>query len=147
MNEIYLWAGLAIGLTWIWIAIWEWLIAKKSIDLMWKNPAMISFFLTATVLWIALDESSAIYWLIVAMNILDQWTAISAAKAISAGLAIGLPWLAVALAESWIIVQSLDAINRNPEIKIKIMSFMVLFVALVESAAIYWLIIAMQILG
>lgn len=147
MNEIYLWAALAIGLTWIWIAIWEWLIAKKSIDLMWKNPAMISFFLTATVLWIALDESSAIYWLIVAMNILDQASTIAAWKALAAGLTIGVVWLAVALFESFIIIQALDSINRNPELKIKIMSFMVLFVALVESAAIYALIISMKILG
>lgn len=147
MNEIYLWAALAIGLTWVWIAIWEWLIAKKSIDLMGKNPSMISFFLTATVLWIALDESSAIYWLIVSMNILDQAATLATGKALAAGLTIGITWLAVALFESYIIVQALDSINRNPELKIKIMSFMVLFVALVESAAIYALIISMKILG
>ncbi|MDP2396153.1 MAG: hypothetical protein Q8S84_02210 [bacterium] len=37
--------------------------------------------------------------------------------------------------------------NRNPENKQKMLTFMVLFVALVESAAIYGLIVAMQILG
>jgi F0F1-type ATP synthase membrane subunit c/vacuolar-type H+-ATPase subunit K len=36
--------------------------------------------------------------------------------------------------------------NRNPEIKGKIMTFMVLFVALVEVTAIYGLIISFKIL-
>jgi F0F1-type ATP synthase membrane subunit c/vacuolar-type H+-ATPase subunit K len=37
--------------------------------------------------------------------------------------------------------------SRNPEVKVKFMTFMVLFIALVESAAIYGLIIAFQIIG
>jgi F0F1-type ATP synthase membrane subunit c/vacuolar-type H+-ATPase subunit K len=37
--------------------------------------------------------------------------------------------------------------NRNPQIKGKIMTFMVLFVALVEVTAIYGLIIAFKIIG
>jgi len=37
--------------------------------------------------------------------------------------------------------------HRNPEIKAKIMTFMVLFVALVEVTAIYGLIIAFQIIA
>ncbi|HCY20623.1 TPA: hypothetical protein DIC40_01965 [Patescibacteria group bacterium] len=40
----------------------------------------------------------------------------------------------------------MDALQRNPEAKNKIMTFMVLFVALVESSAIYALIVAFKIL-
>jgi F0F1-type ATP synthase membrane subunit c/vacuolar-type H+-ATPase subunit K len=37
--------------------------------------------------------------------------------------------------------------SKNPKLKSKIMTFMVLFVALVESAAIYGLVISFKILG
>lgn len=147
MNEIYVWAGLAIWLSWIWIGIWEWIVAKKSIELMGRNPAMISFLLTVTVLWIALTESSAIYWLIVATKILGADTTLTMLQSTWAGLAVWLAWLWAAIWEWYLISWALESMNRNPEIKLKIMTFMVLFVALVESAAIYWLIIAMQILG
>jgi len=41
----------------------------------------------------------------------------------------------------------MDATLRNPEMKTKIMTYMILFLALVESAAIYGLFIALQLLG
>jgi hypothetical protein len=41
----------------------------------------------------------------------------------------------------------MDSMNKSPEIKGKIMSFMVLFVALIEVVAIYWLIIAFKVLA
>ncbi|NCQ82043.1 ATP synthase F0 subunit C [bacterium] len=42
---------------------------------------------------------------------------------------------------------AIDAIFRNPAMKTKIMISMILFLALVESAAIYGLVIAFNILG
>lgn len=146
VNEAYIWAGLAIGLAWIWIWVWEWIIAKKSIELMWRNPAMMTFFLTVTVLWIALDESSAIYWLIIATKILGQ-EGVTLIQSAWAWLAVWLAWLWAAIWEGFLIAGALESMNRNPDNKLKIMTFMVLFVALVESAAIYGLIIAMQILS
>ncbi|MBT4633157.1 hypothetical protein HOB94_04215 [bacterium] len=41
----------------------------------------------------------------------------------------------------------MDSMNKSPEIKGKIMSFMVLFVALIEVVAIYGLIIAFKVLS
>ncbi|MDR0281795.1 MAG: ATP synthase F0 subunit C [Candidatus Peribacteria bacterium] len=41
----------------------------------------------------------------------------------------------------------MDALLRNPEAKNKILISMILFITLVESCAIYGLIIAFQILG
>jgi F0F1-type ATP synthase membrane subunit c/vacuolar-type H+-ATPase subunit K len=41
----------------------------------------------------------------------------------------------------------MEAMNRSPESKGKIMAFMVLFVALVEVVAIYGLIIAFKVIG
>jgi len=41
----------------------------------------------------------------------------------------------------------LDAVNRNPDNKANALQFMILFLALVETVAIYGLIIALKILG
>jgi len=147
--EFYLWAAFAIGLAGLWVGIWEWLVAKKSLEVMGKNPEMSWTFLVLTILGIALVESAAIYWLIIALQIVwtDPETITVGAKWIAAGLAIGLPGLAAWLGE-WILVTSaMDAILRNPEWKGKIMTFMILFIALVESVAIYGLVIALQLLS
>lgn len=53
----------------------------------------------------------------------------------------------VGLVESGIARNAMDAVLRNPEAKNKIMISMILFIALIESCAIYGLIIAFQILG
>ena len=42
---------------------------------------------------------------------------------------------------------ALEAINKDPENRNRIMTYMILFLALIESAAIYGLIIAFQMLG
>ena len=52
-------------------------------------------------------------------------------------------WLALGHLISW----AFNAIARNPEYKARYLSFMILFVALVEVLAIYWLIVSMQILS
>jgi F0F1-type ATP synthase membrane subunit c/vacuolar-type H+-ATPase subunit K len=41
----------------------------------------------------------------------------------------------------------MEAVLRNPENKNRIMAFMILFVALVESVAIYGFIVALNLLG
>ena len=59
-------------------------------------------------------------------------------------------WLAGLWAWVWeglLIKGALEAININPENKWKSLAFMVLFVALIEVVAIYWLIVAFKILG
>ena len=141
----FIWMWLAVWLAWLWVSIWEWIAAEKSLIAIWKRPEMLWFFLTVTILWIALVESAAIYWLIVAFQLF--WTdSISLIAAAWAWLAIWLAWL-WAWAWEWILVWwAISAMETNPEAKWKIMTLMVLFVALVESAAIYWLVIAFKII-
>jgi len=78
-------AGLGVG-------IGEGLVAKKSLEIMGKNPDMTSTFLVLTILGIALVESAAIYGLIIALQIVgtDPATIIEGSRGIAAGLAIGL---------------------------------------------------------
>jgi len=51
------------------------------------------------------------------------------------------------LGEAFIVTSAMDSILRNPESKSKIMTFMILFIALDESVAIYGLVIALQLLA
>ena len=142
----FIWAWLAIWLSWVWVAIGQWILWKSAVEAMWKNKELSSFLLTITILGIALVESVVIYGLVVAFNLLDIQT-IGANSSIAAWLAI---WLAAMWAWIWeglLISWALNAMWRNPNIKWKIMAFMVLFVALVEVVAIYWLIVAFKILG
>lgn len=46
-----------------------------------------------------------------------------------------------------LVSHALDSVNRNPENKAQVLQFMVLFVALVETVAIYGLIVAFKLLG
>lgn len=148
MESLYLlWAGLAVGLAALGVAIGEWKVATKSLEAMGKNPDLSNFFLLLTILGIALVESAAIYGLLIALQIVDAWTAISAYQAIGAGLAIGLAWFGAWIGEGSLVASAMDAVLRNPANKNKIMAYMILFVALVESVAIYWFIVALNILG
>ncbi len=142
----YIWPGLAVWLSWIWVAIWEWILAKRAMEVMWKRADMTTFYSTVTILWIALVESAVIYWLITAFQMLwnpDLWLY----KSIWAWLAIWLAWLWVWVWEWTLVAWALWAMDRNPEMKWKIMTYMILFIALVESAAIYWLITSMKIMS
>ena len=143
--NIAMWAWLAIWLAWVWVAIGRWYMSEKSLEVMWQNPRMISFFLTISILWVALIESAAIYALIVAFQILGFTWAVAAA--LGAGLAIWFTGLWAGIWEGLLIKWAMAAINKSPESKGKIMAFMVLFVALIEVVAIYWLIIAFKTLG
>ncbi len=145
-NLIYVWAWLAIGLAWFWVAVWQWLVAKSSIDIIWKNPSLATFIAIVTILWIALVESAAIYWLVVAFSILwAEW--LTWLKAIWAWLSIWLTWFSAWIWEWLVVSQVMESINRNPDKKNAILTYMILFVALIEVVAIYWLIIAFKILG
>jgi len=142
---VYLWAGLAVWLAWVWVAIGQGILAKQAMEVMGKNPKMSTFFLTITILWVALVESAVIYWLVVSFQILGA-EGLNGFAAVWAGLAIGLTSLGAWIWEWKLVWGALEAMNRNPEFKGKIMSFMVLFLALIEVVAIYGLIIAFQII-
>jgi F0F1-type ATP synthase membrane subunit c/vacuolar-type H+-ATPase subunit K len=145
MELTVLWSALAIWLAGAWVTVWEALIAKKSLDVFWKNPDLGPSIKPLTILWVALTESAAIYWLVVALLILfTEW--LTGIQGISAGLSIGLVWLFAWLCEGWIVVQALDSILRNPTLESEIKSNMILYIALVESAAIYALVTALLIL-
>ncbi|MBU1758052.1 ATP synthase F0 subunit C [Patescibacteria group bacterium] len=87
----------------------------------------------------ALVESAAIYGLIIALQItsLDPTVFTAGYKAIAAGAAIGAAGLGAGVGEGLLVAGALEAIWKSPEAKGKIMTFMILFLALVESVAIY----------
>lgn len=146
MDLSFAWAWLAIWLAWLWISIGQWFLIYKSMEVIWKNPKMSPFYLTTTVLWVALVESAWIYGLIVAFKILAT-TFVDPITAIGVGLAIWLAWLWAWVWEGYLVSWALEAVNRDPENKNRILTYMILFLAMVESSAIYWLIVAFQLLS
>jgi len=140
-----IWAWIAIGFAWLWVAIWQWKLVWKAMKIIGKNPKMNTFFLTVTILWLALVESSAIYWLIVAFQILAK-DSIDWLQAIWIWLAVWLAWLWVWIWEWELVASAIDTMNKSPDNKNRIMTYMILFLALVESAAIYGLVMSFQML-
>ena len=140
------WAAIAIWLACIWVAIGQWYLTFSAMTTIGKNPKMSTYYLTIAILWIALVESAAIYWLIMAFQILLS-TTIDPLAAIWVGLAIWLSGLWVGIWEGKMISWAFDAMNKEPENKNKIMTYMILFLALIESAAIYGLVVGFQILS
>ncbi len=145
-NAQLIWAGLAIWLAWLGVCLWEAKIAKKSLEVLWKNPELSWTLMVYTILWIALTESAAIYWLIIAFQIVGS-DSLSVLQALWAGLAIWLAWFGAGYWEWQVAENALESLHRNPANKGQVLTFMILFIALVESAAIYWLITAFNILG
>lgn len=143
---VYLWAGLAIGLAWVGVALWQSTLTHTSMVTMGKNPQLAGFLLVITILWVALVESAAIYGLVVAFSIIGS-ESITGMASIWAWLAIWITGFGAWIWEWKLISGAMEAMNRNPENKNKIMAFMVLFVALIEVIAIYGLIIAFSIIG
>lgn len=143
----YVWPGLAVGLAGIWVAVGQGILAKRAMEVMGKSPKMATFFLTVTILGIALVESAVIYGLVVAFSLLSPESGLGLMSSIGAGLAIGLTGLGAGWGEWLLIAGALTAMERNPAIKGKIMTYMVLFVALVEVTAIYGLLVAFKIIG
>ena len=117
MESIYIWAGLAIGLAGVGVAVGQGILAQNSMHVMGKNPRLSTFFLTITILGVALVESAAIYGLVVAFKILGT-EGLEGVKAIGAGLAIGLTSLGAGIGEGKLVGGALEAINRNPENKV-----------------------------
>lgn len=147
-SMLYVGAGLAIGLAGLGVGIGEWIIAQKSLKIMGMNPELSGSFLVLTILGIALTESAAIYGLIIALQIVGLDPAsIGAWSVIGAGLAVGAAGFGSGVGEWFLVAGAMDAILRNPEMKGKIMTYMILFLALVESSAIYGLVIALSLLG
>ena len=143
---VYLGAALAVWLAWVWVALGQSIVSQASMEVLGKNPKLMSTLRVYTILWIALVESAMIYGLVIAFQILDA-EVIGWMQSVSAWLAI---WLTAFWAWYWewkLVAVFLDAVNRNPDNKANALQFMILFLALVETVAIYGLIIALKILG
>ncbi len=140
-----LWAVIAVVATGISATISEALVAKDSLDALGKNPNIAAPLKWLTILGIALVESAAIYGLVVALLILFTG-GISAMQAISAGSIIGGVGIFTCLCEAWIVRQAIATLLRNPETESEVKSNMILYVALVESAAIYGLVTSLLII-
>ncbi|MDD3793767.1 MAG: ATP synthase F0 subunit C [Candidatus Gracilibacteria bacterium] len=138
-------AGLSIGLAGLGISIGQGFLIYKAMEVIGKNPKMSPFYLTITVLGVALVESAGIYGLIIAFKILST-TFVDPVTAIGVGLAIGLSGLGAGVGEGYLVSGALESMNKDPDNKSKILTYMILFLALVESSAIYGLIIAFQLL-
>lgn len=140
----YIWAWLAVWLAGIWVAIWQWVLAKASVEVIWKRKEMTSFLLTVTILWIALIEAAAIYWLIIGFQLIGI-AKLTLNAAVWAWLAVWLAWAWAWLGQWILMAWAIKWMDENPKIRMRLMTFMVLFVALIESAAIYGLVVASQI--
>mgnify|MGYP002641619658 CR=1 FL=1 len=145
MDLIYIGAWLAIWLSGLGVALGQWMLAKTSIEILGKNPKLASQLRIFTILWIALVESAAIYWFVVAYQILTVED-IASYTAIWAGLAIWIPAFWAWYWEWKLVSGAMIALNRNPENKNTVLQFMILFLALIEVVAIYGLIIAQKLI-
>jgi F-type H+-transporting ATPase subunit c len=146
ISAMSLGAGLAVGLAGAGVAMGQGRLAGTSIEMMGNSPKMANSLMVYTILGIALVESAVINGLVVAFQI-KAVTGATEINVIGAGLAIGLAGFGAGYGEGHIISAALIAMNRNPEMKDKILQFMVLFVALAETSAIYGLVIAFKLLN
>ena len=150
MNTLgFLWAGLAVGLGGIGAGFWEAMIAASAMNAILRNPDLKGKLMTFMILFIALDETVAIYGLIVALQILwiDATSMTNPHMLIAAWLAVGLPWIAVWIGEWRVAKTSVENMWKNPELSSTFMVLTILGMALVESAAIYWLVVAFDLIG
>jgi F0F1-type ATP synthase membrane subunit c/vacuolar-type H+-ATPase subunit K len=115
-NAHLIFAGLAVGLPGLGVAIGEALVAKRAIHILGKNPELSGTLLVYTILSIALVESAAIYGLIVALNIASNPDLLRT-QGLGAAAAVGIAGFGVALGEAWVASTALKAIHRNPDIK------------------------------
>lgn len=146
LNLVSLWAVISIWLCCTGATLGQTWVATMSVEVLWKNPKIYPALLVQTIIWIALIESVAIYWLIIAFKIISiEW--LDYVTAISAWLAMWITWLFVWLWEWKLASASIDALNRNPDNKKQVLQFMIFFTAFLEVAAIYWLIIAYKLLS
>lgn len=139
-------AGLAVGLAGAGVAMGEGRLAGTALEMIGKSPRMAKDLLVFTILGIALVESAVIYGLVIAFQIMAEAN-VDNIHVIGAGLAIGLAGFGAGYGEGFIINSALTAFNRNPDLKTQIMTYMVLFIALAETSAIYGLVVAFQLLS
>ena len=145
-----IWAGLAAGLGGIGAGIGETLIASATMTSILRNPDLKSKLMILMILFIALDETVAIYGLVIALSIIGLHTDVVAANAhtlIAAALAVGLPGLVIGAGEGFVARTAIDCIGKNGELQSNYMILTILGMALIESAAIYGLVVAMQLLS
>ncbi len=71
---------------------------------------------------------------------------LEAAKAIGAGLAVGLGGIGAGIGEGIVAGKAIEAIGRNPEIQGKVTPLLFITMAIVESTSIYGLVIALVLL-
>lgn len=145
MSTVSLAAALAVGIAGVGVTLGEAGVARIAIQEIGKSPRLSNTMLVYTVLGIALVETGVIYGLVVAFSIFGAPEAV-AWNLIAAGLLIGVAGGIAGYAEGKVVCAALEAVNRNPEIKGKILQYMVLFVALVETAAIYALTVSLRLL-
>lgn len=141
-----IWAGLAIGLAGLWVWYGQSLVWKTSIDILWKNPRIVSTLRIYTLLGIALVETAIIYALVIAFNILWDDT-LTTSQIMWAAIAMGSTAFIAWIGEGKMVASALESVNRNPDNKWQVLQFMILFLALIETVAVYWLIISFQILS
>ena len=146
MTELsFVYAAIAVGIVWLFVTLWEARIGKTSIDTIGKNPELNGELKGLTILGIALVESAAIYALLVAI-LITFTDGVTATKAMAAMFAVALPGILAGVGEASIVVSAIKAIQRNPSAASDIRGNMIIFIALVESAAIYGLVTALLIL-
>ncbi len=145
ISAMSMWAALAVGLSGLGVALGEAALARTSLEMMGKSPRLSGTMMIFTVLWIALVETAVIYGLVVAFTIIGSTS--SDINMVSAGLVMGLTGFWAGLGEGMLLAKALEAVNRNPENKNQILQYMVLFAALVETSAIYGLVVAMKLIG
>jgi F-type H+-transporting ATPase subunit c len=141
-----------------WIAVWvtglavtaaEAWVAKTAVDAQGKNPDLGSTLRSLTILGLALVESAAIYGLVVMILILQKIgvDGFTGWQAMGAAMSIALPGVLAGLGEGAIVVNAIKSILRNPSDAGNIRTNMIIFIAIVESAAIYGLVSAILILN
>ncbi len=146
---VYVAAWIAVWATGLAVTLGEAWVAKTAIDAQGKNPDLWSALRSLTILWLALVESAAIYGLVVMILILQKaWVdGFSGWQAMGAALAIALPGILAGIWEWAIVVNAIKSVLRNPADAANIRTNMIIFIAIVESAAIYGLVSAILILN
>lgn len=150
MDSINLiWVALAAGLTGLWVTLGEARVAKTAVESQGRNPELWGEFRSLTILGLALVESAAIYGLVAAILILQKVgvAGFDPMQGLAAALAIALPGFAAGLWEAAIVVSAIKSVLRNPSDSANIRTNMIIFIAIVESAAIYGLVTAILILN
>ncbi|MDD3303105.1 MAG: hypothetical protein PHN31_06130 [Candidatus Gracilibacteria bacterium] len=120
-------------------------LTKVAMDTLGKNPKIGKELLIQTIVGITLIESIVIFGLMVSYSML-KLTSLDFVTAISAGLSIGIPGFVVGFGEGKLMAASIDSLNRNPENKNQVLIFMILFAALLETIAIFGLLVSLQLL-